>query len=889
MLTGRPVNSVERAGMPRQPETIDLGKLDSRRLGRHRCGPEALGRERMATEVMPEAPVMPFVGREKELELLLERWRQTMDDAGQVVLLKAEAGFGKSRLVEALTEATAADSRAVLRGRCTPLRRHTAFAPLIEILHRLEDARDDRRNDPPAVRGGDSEERLRATLIARLAALLSPPRIRRVTALNLNPEGQAKKTLEALLGLFLESSKRHPVLLVVEDLEWIDPSTLNLLSLLVQRKIHGSLMVVLTFGPEFEPAWGQRAHLSLLELNRLSRQQQETLLDQMTVERPLSPALRREMIARADGVPLFLEELIRLAREGETPPPAAADSRRKPALPLSLRHCFTTRLEGLGPARELAQLAAVLGEELSADWLRAVSGLAEDELRHALDLLLEAEILIRGDPARDSLAFRHPLIRDAIHESMLEETRRAAHRRAAEVLRDAFPDLCERDPERMACHYTEAGMTAEAAKAWCLAARQAVRRAANLEAAALARQGLALFEALPDSDASRVEEIALHIVLGAALGTAKGYATPEAQAAYDRAVELAWQAPRSPDLYPEMQELVSYYLSRGQIRTAKAIAEKSLWHVEGRDLPEVLPSAWRNLGFAELLQGELESAVANLEKSLAPYSVHRSQMHATPPAIGIPLAETLSHLSLAEWFLGHPSQALKHSTDSLTLARRFNDPFSRVFTIYRASFLHVFRREPVATRELAHELVELANRHGFLFFIAAGMFLEGQALTAQGLGAEGLQMMSGGLDGVWASGMEVGRPRNLALLAEACGRSELVEQGLSLIKEGLAAMEISGEGHYEAEIYRIQGELLRVSGASEEEAEENLLQALDVARRQKSKSLELRAAMSLSRVWRDQNKVRQAVELLTTVYETFDEGFDTADLREAKELIDELS
>lgn len=835
----------------------------------------------MASEVKPETMVRPFEGRKDELALLLDRWRQALDDSGQVVLLKAGAGLGKTRLIEVFTETTAADPRVVLTGRCSPGRRYSAFAPLHEMLRRLEAARDERRGDD----GEDlveAEARLRATLVARLKALLAPPRERRGTALNLNPEGQARKTLESLLTLLVDSAKRFPVLMVIEDLDWIDPSTLELLSLLIQRKLHCRLMVVVTFETQLEASWGQRAHLTLLELPPLSRGQEETLLEQLTRDRPLPADLEREVIARADGNPLFLEELVHLVR-------AFPSSEESPAVPMALEHWLSTRLERFGTARELAQEAAVLGDRVPAEWLRAVSRLSRKDFEHDLDRLLRAEILVASGAESGDLAFRHTLIRDAVHQTMPEKQRRATHRRVAKVLSEAFADSPDVDPERLADHYTEAGLFVEAVGAWLEASREAVRRAANLEAAARARAGLELIESLPEDDASRAVEIALHISLGAATGTAKGYATPEAQSAYDRAVELAWQAPRSPELFTDLQELVSYYISRGQVRTAKAIAEKSLWHVEGQDELEILPIAWRNLGFAEMLEGKLESAVENLEKSLAPYAVHRSLMQATPPAIGIPLAETLSHLALAQWFLGRPSQALKHSTDSLTLARRFNDPFSRVFTIYRASFLHVFRREPVATRELAHELVELANRHGFLFFIAAGMFLEGQALTAQGRGAEGLQMMSGGLDGVWASGMEVGRPRNLALLAEACGRSELVEQGLSLIKEGLAAMEISGEGHYESEIYRIQGELLQFSGAGEDEIEESLQQALGIARRQKSRSLELRAAMSLSRLWRDQNRMQPAIELLSTVYETFEEGFDTTDLRDAKVMLDELS
>ena len=831
---------------------------------------------------------MPLEGREQELEVLLERWESARDGAGQLVQLRAEAGFGKTRLVETLVERTVCDSRTLLSCRCSPRRCHTAFAPLHDLLWRLEMGPECRRAErlaDPTHPG----ERLRATLVARLKTLLSTTVPNRMTALNLHPEGQSRKTLEALLELFLESAKRHPILWVVEDLDWIDPSTLELLKLLAHRKPNVSLMVVLTFGPRFEPAWGHRAHLTFLELDRLSRREEEALLDQLTLDKPLSPTLRREIIARADGVPLFLEELVRLARELEPPSPAAADALSGPKLPLNLKQSVAARLERLGEAADVARWAAVLGEELSYDQLLRVSGLDDDTLGQALDHLTAARILCRERGPSTDLAFRHPLIREAVQASLLQQPLREAHRRVVRILSEAFPDIAARDPERMARHYGEADMVAEAVDAWRAAAEKSVAQAANLEAAMRAQRGLELLEALPAGEDRSKEEIALRIALGTALGTAKGYAAPEAQAAYDRALELAWQAHPSCDLFSEMQAMGSYYLARGHVHTALAIAERAVGQIESQGESDVLSTSRRTLGFAQMLRGNLIDAESSLEKSQAPYAVHRSLMQATPPAIGIPLAETLSHLSLTRWLLGHPSQALKHSTDSLTLAKRFNDPFSRVFTIHRACFLHVFRREAIPTRELAHELVELANRHGFLFFIAAGMFLEGQALTAQGRAAEGLQMMSGGLDGVWASGMEVGRPRNLALLAEACGRSELVEQGLSLIKEGIAAVEITGEAHYEPELYRVQGELLRLQGAPEEEIEESLLQGLAIARRQSSRSLELRAAISLGRLWRSQDKARQAQELLTRVHDAFTEGFDTADLKEAKALIDELA
>ncbi len=840
-------------------------------------------------------------GREQELNLLLDRWKLTLDDAGQVVLLSADAGLGKTRMVETLAARTASSPRAFLKCRCTAHHQHTAFAPLRELLQGLEDEKAATAQASPS----NTEEHLRATLIARLKTLLAQRLPRLTSALNLNPEGQAKKTLEALVGLFLESAKRHPVMLVVEDLEWADPSTLELLSALIHRRPRVSLMVVLTFGPAFQAPWGPRAHLTTIELNRLSRQHCEAILDHLTQRQPLSTSLRREIIARADGVPLYVEELVHLAYALEAPAlestalestalestVEADDITQIAVLPLTLKHWLRERIDRLGATRHIVQLAAVLGEDVHYELLQAISDMDQEDLQAALELLATAGILLPAPGPRTELMFKHVTIREAILATLLTHQRHEAHHLAAKTLRDSFPELAQRQPELLAYHYSEANMALEAAAAWCAAAEDAIRQAANLEAASRARLGLELIHSLDVTETRNAQEIALRIALGAATGTAKGYATPEAQTSYDRAVELAWQTPRSPSLAMPMRELVSYYLSRGHIRTAREIAERALWHLDGGELATEEATAHRNLGFARLLEGQLDGAQASLEASLAerpePGRSDASASQSIPASTIIARAEALSHLALTQWFLGHPDRAIEHCADALTLARRAGDPFCRVFATYRASILHVLRREPTATRELAHELVELANRHGFLFFIAAGMFLEGQALTAQGRAAEGLQMMSGGLDGVWASGMEVGRPRNLALLAEACGRSELVEQGLSLIKEGLAAAEVTGEGHYEAELYRIQGELLGFAEAPYEEVEESLIQARDLARHQGSKSLELRAAISLSRLWQTDDKAR-ASESLAKIYQSFDEGLTTADLEEARELLDEL-
>ncbi|MEM7582419.1 MAG: AAA family ATPase [Acidobacteriota bacterium] len=824
-------------------------------------------------------------GRERELDLLLERWRLALDDSGQVVFVRGDAGSGKTHLLRAFEAHTSSPPRVFLRCCCVRDLQYTAFGPLHELLQELEDR--------PAGRTGSSdtpEQTVRATLTARLKTLLAPRQYRPASALNLNPEGKAKKTIEALVTLFVEIAKRHPLILVVEDLEWLDPSTLEMLSQIVNRRPRVSLMVVLTFGPELTPPWGTRSHLTSLQLPPLTPESSELVVEQLAGRSPLPEPLKQRIVEWAEGSPFYLREMVRLAQSLELD----TAGNEKTGASSIFQEWLAAHMLQLGAAADLARQAAALGDQMPHELLRAVNhSSGKPDLAIELDRLIEAGLLIRNQEPRDLLSFRHNLLRQAVLATLSLEGRQAAHRSAAKTLLASFPEAAERRPEIVAHHYQEGGMAMEAARAWCRAAEQAIRQAANLEAAARAQKGLELLATLPKDEARNAQEIALLIALGAALGTAQGYANPEAQASYDRAVELAWQTPKSSQLAVAMREMASYYISRGHIRTAREIAERALWHLDGSELTTEKATAHRNLGFAYLLAGDLANAKASLEESLQQPSARDTVAETTSQTISrdeiIAQAETLGHLALAQWFLGRPDRALEHSADALMLARRANDPFCRIFATYRASILHVLRREPVATRELAHELVELANRHGFLFFIAAGMFLEGQALTAQGRAAEGLQMMSGGLDGVWASGMEVGRPRNLALLAEACGRSELVEQGLSLIKEGLAAAEVTGESHYEAELYRIQGELLRFADAPVEEVLDSLTRARSLAREQGSRSLELRATISLSRQWQAQGQVPLALTTLTEIYHEFDEGTNTVDLQEARALLDNLS
>ena len=608
---------------------------------------------------MAQAAERPFEGRERELDSLAKAWQLTCDGAGQVATVSAADGVGKSRLIEVFVDRTAGEARAVLICRCSKQRRFTAFSPFVDLLHRLR-ADLDRSNAQGAQTerpGGsaDPADRLRATLIARLTALVSPTRRHRASALNLNPEGRARKTLEELLGLFMEGAKRLPLLLVIEDLDWADPSTLALLELLVQRRLHVPWMTVLTFTPKLESPWSHRGHVTALELPRLSRREEEALFERLTVGQEIEPTWQREAIARADGTPLFLEEQARLIRQMDPSTVGNHKGGRSreqcSPLPTILKHWLAKRLERLGEAQDVARAAAVMGEELSRPQLASLLPLDAACLEDAIERLVGAKVLVRPGPSTD-LAFSHGLVREAIHDLIPEQPRQELHRQVVEVLSQPAEDgashgagkvLAQPDLERIAYHHREAGMAIEAASSWLQAAEQAVDASANLEAAERAQQGLVNLETAADNEDKRALEIKLWIVQGAALGTAKGFAAADAVAAYERALELAWQAPSSANHFQALQELTSYFMSRGHISTAYETADRALKGLDEGDV-ETLPVAQRALGFAKLLKGDFISAEADLKKSIAPYAVHRSLLQAMPPGLGIPMAATLSHL-----------------------------------------------------------------------------------------------------------------------------------------------------------------------------------------------------------------------------------------------------
>jgi class 3 adenylate cyclase/predicted ATPase len=826
----------------------------------------------------------PLVGREPEVGLLQERWAQSTDGLGQVVLLSGEAGIGKSRLVHVLTERVANDGAPRLTLRCSPYHTNSAFYPVIEHLQRLLQWH---RNESPEARLATLEQALRtaglplAEAVPLLASLLSLPVPEQYPPLALSPQRQKQKTQETLVAWLLAEAAQWPVLAVWEDLHWADLSTLELLGLLLDQVPTAHLLLVLTARPEFRTPWAPRSYVTSLTLTRLTRPQIEEMVLRVTGGKPLPAEVLAQVVAKTDGIPLFVEELVKTILEAGLVQEAAdryvlTGPLPPLAIPATLQDALMARLDRLaGVVKEVAQLGAVLGREFAYELLRAVAPLDEATVQQALTQLVEAELFYqRGIPPQATYVFKHALIQDTAYQSLLKGTRQQYHQRIAQVLEQQFPETVEMQPELLAQHYTEAGLMAQAIPYWQRAGQCAIERSAHLEAISHLTKGLELLNTLPDTPEHRQQELDVQTTLGQVLSATKGLAAPEVAAAYHRARVLCQEVGETPQIFPVLRGLAPFYINRGELQTALELGEQMLSLAQRGHDPARLAEAHIMLGNALFYLGELGAARTHMEQGI--------------PNTTLWEIFRLSRLAQILWYLGYPDQALQRSQETLTLAREQAQPAGLADALIYSAHLHGSRREGHIAYEQAEAALVLLREQGFAFRLAQATVLRGWALVEQGQGEAGIAQIRQGIAAERATGSRTAT--HLVPLAKACWHLGQSEEGLRVVAEALAIVNSNGEGRWTAELYRLQGELL-LTLASEHyaEVEACFQQALEAARRQQAKSWELRAAMSLARLWQRQGKRAEARQLLADVYNWFTEGFDTADLQEAKALLDELA
>ena len=728
-----------------------------------------------------------------------------------------------------------------------------------------------------------------------LATLLSLPLTADYAPLTTSPEQQRQQTLHTLLTIFLRTAAQQPVLFVMEDLHWIDPTTLELLSLLVDQGPTVRILALWTFRPDFSPPWTGRAHLTQLTVHRLPRRQAVEVICQMAHGKALPPDIVEQMVAKTDGVPLFVEELTKMVLEsgllqereeryeltGPLPPLA---------IPATLHDSLMARLDRLATVKALAQLGATLGREFSYALLQAVSPWDEETLQRGLHQLVAAEFLYqRGVPPQATYTFKHALIQDVAYQSLLKSTRQQSHQRIAAVLEGRFPEVCETQPELLAHHCTEAGLTEPAIAYWQRAGQHASDRSAPLEAISHVTTGIELLTSLPETPEHTQHALTLYIALGAALVMAKGQGAPEVEHAYSQAHALCQQVGETPQLAPVLLGLYRFYVGRLQLHTAREIGETLLRLAQRAEDPALAVIAHNALGMTWLCFGALPAARLHLEEVIARSTP--DQRRALVFRMGSdPGVSCRAHAAVTLWLLGYPEQALARLHEALALAHELPHPHSLALARCWAAYVYQFRWDVPAVHEQAEAAVALAIEQGFPFWAAAGTILRGWALAMQGQGEEGLSQVRQGIAAYRATEAPLLVAYYCTLLADVSAHLGHPEDGLQALAEAHTLMEQQEERYWEAEVCRLRGVLLlRQPGASPAAAEAWVQRALDVARRQEAKSLELRAAMSLARLWQQQGKRLEARDLLAPVYGWFTEGFDTADLQEAKALLEELS
>ena len=819
-------------------------------------------------EALHGSSLTPLVGREPEIALLLERWERAKEGDGQVVLLSGEPGIGKSRIIQELRDRLSDELYTRLSLYCSPYHTNSPLYPVIGHLERAAgfdrtDTAEAKLDKLEALLAPSATDVQGATQL--LAAVLTIATDHRYPPLALTPQRQKQHTLEVLVEQLAGLAGRRPVLAIYEDSHWIDPSTFELLNLVIQRVQRLPALVVITFRPEFIPPWTNHAHVTRLSLSRLTRRHGSVIAQRVIGGKVLPAEVLEQIVSRADGVPLFVEELTKAVVElgllqavggrfelaGPLPPHA---------IPTTLYDSLMARLDRFAPIKEVAQIAAVIGREFSYQLLAALIDIPAKQLDQALGQLIASELVFqRGTPPEAMYSFKHALVQDTAYQSLLRSRQLQLHAKIARMIEERFPEIVEARPELLAHHFTEAGLALQAIIYWQRAGERDLGRSAYAEAISHLKQGLELLEALPDHPERFTQELSLRLTLGSALTATRGYASPEVGETYLRARELCRELGEAPpQLFPVLHGLYRFYHVRGELQAARENGEQLLELAVSVQNSGLLIEAHRALGVPLFWLGDVTSALENLERGSQLYLAQKHRSHAsvfgTDPGV-----VCQSYAALALWHLGHPEQACIRCSQALALARNLSHHHSIALALVWAAWLNQFRREPQAARGHAEAAIALCTEQGFPLFMPMGAILRGWALVQEGRGEEGSVQMRQSLADLRATGAGLWQPTFLSLIAEADGRIGQTERGLGVLDEALAIVDRNNERFYEAELHRLKGELLLLSTPADLSGAERCYRfALEIARRQMAKSLGLRAALSLARLWAKEGRRSEA-------------------------------
>ena len=827
------------------------------------------------SKLIVEQKQTPLVDRDDELRLLVERWSSAKQGKGSAVLMVGDPGIGKSRLTSALVTHLSGQDCECLIGYASPYRRNSDLSPIVELMRTQFAFAED---EPPAQRLKKIEaETTRlgfnpGETVPLLASLLSLPLSAPYAALDLSAPAYRREMLGLLTRWFLRRASHKPLLLIMEDLHWTDPTTLELLGQLVGKCASAALLLLFTTRSDYQGALRSHDGVKVIALGPLTEDDSKALIATVSERMALPTAIASKIADKTDGIPLYIEEVTKMVMASD-----------KLAIPESIRDSLTERLDRLSEGKQIAQTGSVLGRDFRFDLIAALSPLPKNELERGLQKLVDSELLyVTRSNDRLTYTFKHALIQDAAYESMLRAKRQENHQKVAALLEgENYAELRATNPEVLAHHYTEAGIHKPAIRYWQAAGMRSLSRSAGQEAISHLRKALEIV-ALLDQGVERDRlELDLLIALGGPMTAAQGYSAADVETIYLRAQELAESLGDEPKLYQCLSGLYRCYVTRGQYGNAQDAGETMLALARRKpEEPGYLLEAERAVGAVLMARGQEHEALEHFENGISIYDPGRHHQHTLHFASDPGLSCMLWSL-VPLWLLGYPEKAIKRSDYALELATGFGHAFTLSFAAAFAAWIRVFCRDWAGTKEYAENAITICSDRGFLLWLAVSTVFHGRALVKCGEPDTGIPTLHRGIAMYRKTGAQIAMPQLLSQLAESHLELGQQEEGLAVLRDAIDTAERNDERFWEAELFRMQGDFLRAGKAGEGAVVEQYQKALDIARRQDAKSLQLRALMSLVELRNDANERAQ----LRSVYDLLAEQQQFRDIARARELL----